>query len=54
MKAYDEALTQLGFTSTPETDDTNLHIAVYQNGTDSLRVIFRRQGTDITVRMTEV
>jgi hypothetical protein len=53
MKAYDEALTQLGFTGSTETDDTNLHIAIYQNGTDSVRVIFRRQGTDITVRMTE-
>jgi hypothetical protein len=54
LKAYDEALTQLGFTSSTETDGTNLHIAIYQNGTDALRVIFRRQGTDITVRMIEV
>jgi hypothetical protein len=54
MNAYDQALTQLGFTGSTETDDTNLHIAVYQNGSDALRIIFRRQGTDITVRMTEV
>ena len=54
MNAYNEALKGLGFTSSTETDDTNLHIAVYQNGDDALRVIFRRQGTDITVRMTEV
>lgn len=54
MKAYDETLTQLGFSSSPEMDDTNIHIAVYQHGDEAIRVIFRRQGTDITVRMTAV
>jgi hypothetical protein len=54
MNAYDEALTQLGFSSSPEMDDTNIHVAVYQHGDEAIRVIFRRQGTDITVRMTAV
>ncbi len=51
-KAYNEALKELGFSSSTERDDTNIYIAIYQKADEAMRVIFTRQGTDIRVRMT--
>ena len=52
MSAYDEALTQLGFSATPEASYPNTKILVYNNDNGAVRVLFTRLGRQVTVRMT--
>jgi hypothetical protein len=52
MSAYDEALTQLGFSATPEASYPNTKVSVYKNDSGAIRVIFTRLGRQVTVRMT--
>ncbi len=52
MRAYNEALTKLGFSATPEASYPNTKVLVYNNDNGALRVLFTRLGRQVTVRMT--
>jgi hypothetical protein len=52
MSAYNTALTQLGFSSTPEASYPNTKVLIYNKDSGALKVLFTRLGRQVTVRMT--